>query len=167
MLSIFHQFWLIAQLKSGPESLPTNNFLLLIITALNVAVNLTISVSVGWQGVATVATTLITSLAARALIIYGLLSLVGKPARLTQTLTAHFGCDLLMKVVAGGCILVMGLVDMSFMTTLAFVIFLWGILILGFILHKAMEVHMAMTLALAFLLTLVTAAVGQLAVGQT
>jgi hypothetical protein len=30
-----------------------------------------------------------------------------------------------------------------------------------------MEVHMAMTIALAFLLTLVTIALGQLAVGQT
>jgi hypothetical protein len=53
------------------------------------------------------------------------------------------------------------------MTTLALIIFFWSILVFGYILHKAMEIHMAMGVALAFLLTLITVALGQLAVGQT
>jgi hypothetical protein len=48
---------------------------------------LIISTSIGTQSVTTVATTILTSLAAQVLIIYGLLMLVGKAARLTQTLT--------------------------------------------------------------------------------
>jgi hypothetical protein len=61
----------------------------------------------------------------------------------------------------------MQLLNVDFMTTLALLIFFWSILVFGYILHKAMEIHMAMAVVLAFLLTLVTVAIGQLAVGQT
>jgi hypothetical protein len=167
MLPIFNLFWRIAQLKSGPELLPTSSFLLLAITVCNVVLSLIISTSIGTQSVTTVATTILTSLAAQVLIIYGLLMLVGKAARLTQTLTAYLGCDLLLNMVIGVCIAVMQLLNVDFMTTLALLIFFWSILVFGYILHKAMEIHMAMAVALAFLLTLVTVAIGQLAVGQT
>ena len=108
-----------------------------------------------------------TNLATQALLIFGLLYLVGKPARLTQTLIAYFGCDLLMNLVIGLSILIMRLLGIDFMTTLALTILFWSVLVFGYILHKAMEVHMAMTVALAFFLTMVTVALGQLAAGQT
>jgi hypothetical protein len=167
MLSIFSQFWLIAQLKSGPEHLPANSFLLLVVTLLNIFLSLIISTSIGPQPASTVATTILTNLAAQALLIYGLLYLVGKPSRLTQTLIAYFGCDLLMNLVVGASIVIMRLLSVDFMTTLALLIFLWSVLVFGYILHKAMEVHMAMTIAFAVSLTFVTGALGQLAVGQT
>jgi hypothetical protein len=72
-----------------------------------------------------------------------------------------------MNLVVGASIAIMRLLSVDFMTTLALLIFMWSVLVFGYILHKAMEVHMAMTIALAFLLTLVTIALGQLAVGQT
>ncbi len=167
MLSIFSQFWLIAQLKSGPEYLPANSFLLLVVTLLNIFLSLIISTSIGPQPASTVATTILTNLAAQALLIYGLLYLVGKPSRLTQTLIAYFGCDLLMNLVVGASIVIMRILGIDFMTTLALLIFFWSVLVFGFILHKAMEVHMAMTIAFAVSLTFVTVALGQLAVGQT
>ena len=167
MLYIFSMFWRIAQLKSGPENLPSSSFLLLIVTGTNILLSLAVSMSIGTQPVGTVATTILTNLAAQALIIYGLLVLVGKPARLTQTLTAYFGCDLLLNIFIGASIALMRLLSVDFMTTLALLIFFWSILIFGHILRKAMEVHFAMAVALAFLLTLVTVALGQLAVGQT
>ena len=46
------------------------------------------------------------------------------------------------------------------------IIFFWSILVFGYN-RMAMEIHMAMSVALAFLLTLITVALGQLAVGQT
>jgi len=167
MLYIFSLFWRIAQLKSGPENLPSSGFLLMVVTTANVVLSLVVSTSIGTQPAATVATTILTSLAAQALIVYGLLALVGKPARLTQTLTAYFGCDLMLNLVIGASIALMRLLSVDFMTTLALVIFFWSILIFGHILRRAMEVHLAMTIALAFLLTLVTVALGQLVVGQT
>jgi hypothetical protein len=167
MLSIFYLFWRIAQLKNGPEDLPSSNFLLLIVTVMNVVLSLVVSLSIGTQSATVLATTIMTSLAAQGLIIYGLLSLVGKPGRLTQTLTAYFGCDLLLNLVIGSSIALMRLLNVDFMNTLALTIFFWSILIFGHILRRAMEVHMAMAVALAFLLTLVTVALGQLAVGQT
>lgn len=167
MLYIFSLFWRIAQLKSGPENLPSSGFLLMVVTTANVVLSLVVSTSIGTQPAATVATTILTSLAAQALIVYGLLALVGKPARLTQTLTAYFGCDLLLNLVIGASIALMRLLSVDFMTTLALVIFFWSILIFGHILRRAMEVHLAMAIALAFLLTLVTVALGQLVVGQT
>ena len=163
MLSILSQFWRIAQLKSGPEHLPASSFLLLLVTVLNIVLSLTISVSVGPQPASMVATTILTNLAAQALLIFGLLYLVGKPARLTQTLIAYFGCDLLMNLVIGVSILLMRLLGIDFMTTLALTILFWSVLVFGYILHKSMEVHMAMTVALAFFLTMVTVALGQLA----
>ena len=167
MLSILNQFWRIAQLKSGPEHLPASSCLLLLVTTLNIVLSLTISVSVGPQPASTVTTTILTNLAAQALLIFGLLYLVGKSARLTQTLIAYFGCDLLMNLVIGVSILIMRLLGIDFMTTLALTILFWSVLVFGYILHKAMEVHMAMTVALAFFLTMVTVALGQLAAGQT
>jgi hypothetical protein len=114
MLSILSQFWRIAQLKSGPEHLPASSFLLLLVTVFNIALSLTISVSVGPQPASMVATTILTNLAAQALLIFGLLYLVGKPARLTQTLIAYFGCDLLMNLVIGVSILIMRLLGKGF-----------------------------------------------------
>ena len=167
MHSILSQFWRIAQLKNGPEHLPASSFLLLVVTVLNIALSLTISVSVGPRPAGMVATTILTNLAAQALVILGLLYLVGKPARLTQTLIAYFGCDLLMNLVIGVSILVMRLFGIDFMLPLALTILFWSMLVFGYILHKAMEVHMAMTVAIAVFLTGVTVALGQLAVGQT
>jgi hypothetical protein len=167
MLYIFSMFWRIAQLKSGPEDLPSSSFLLLVVTVANILLSLAVSMSIGTQPVGIVATTILTNLAALALIIYGLLALVAKPARLTQTLTAYFGCDLLLNLVIGMSIALMRLLSVDFMTTLALLIFFWSILIFGHILRKAMEVHLIMAITLAFLLTLVTVALGQLAVGQT
>ena len=167
MLPIFSLFWRIAQLKGGPEHLPASTFLLAMITSLNIAVSFIISVSIGTQPATTVATTILTNLAAQALIIYGLLALVGKSARLTQTLTAFFGCDLLLNLVIGCCIALMRILGVDFLTTLALIIFFWSITVFGYILHKAMEIHMAMGVALALLLTVITLALGQLAVGQT
>ncbi|NCF44650.1 MAG: hypothetical protein GWP70_07495 [Proteobacteria bacterium] len=167
MLPILNLFWRIAQLKSGPELLPASSFLLLVITVCNIVLSLIISTSIGTQPAITVATTILTSLAAQVLIIYGLLMSVGKAARLTQTLSAYLGCDLLLNMVIGVCIAVMQLLKVDFMTTLALLIFFWSILVFGYILHKAMEIYMALAVALAFFLTLISVSIGQLVVGQT
>ena len=129
MLPIFSLFWRIAQLKSGPEHLPASSFLLLTITLLNIAVSLVISLSIGTQPATTIATTILTNLAAQALIISGLLALVGKGARLTRR-SAYFGCDLLLNLVMGAA-LFLCLLSVDFMTTLALIIFSGAFSFLG------------------------------------
>lgn len=103
MQAIFSIFWRITSLQDGPETVPANNTLLALIAVGNVFVSLCVSLAFGEQGFAKVATTIVINLAALAVILAGLLAMMGKYARLNQTLTAYLGCDLLLNVFYRNC----------------------------------------------------------------
>ena len=167
MLPLFSLLWRMAQLKGEPEHLPARSFLLLLVTSLNIAVSLIISVSIGTQPATTVATTILTNLAAQAVIIFVFLSCWCGVVRLCVLFISSLVCLLLRHLFLGCLCSVLLFFGLYVVFALALVIFFWTLLVFGYILRKAMEIHMAMGVLLAFLLTLVTVALGQLAVGQT
>ncbi len=167
MVTILSLLWRIALLRSGPEDVPSSSALLVVIITGNMIVSLILSLSLGDQGAGVVLTTILINLAAQAAIIYGLLYIVGKPDRLTQTLSAYFGCDLLLNLLIGSGIIVLRIFGFDVITPLALAIVLWSVVVFGFIFHRALEVHMVVGVGLAFILMLVTVSMGQLAVGNS
>ena len=166
MLSILSLYLRIIQLKAGPEDVPASGLLLLIITAANVLTSLALSLTLGTASMGAVTTTILSNLAVQAFIIYGLLALMGKSNRLTQTLSAFFGCDLLLNALVGLGIGTMHLFEYDVLTPLALAIVLWSTVVYGFIFHRALEVHIAVGIGLAFVLTLLAVSTGQLAAGN-
>lgn len=165
MQAIFSTFWRITSLQDGPETVPANNTLLALIAVGNVFVSLCVSLAFGEQGFAKVATTIVINLAALAVILAGLLAMMGKYARLNQTLTAYLGCDLLLNVFIAIAIGVSKLAGVDLISYIALIALVWSIAVFGLIFSRALEIHMLLGSCLALVLIILTFSLSQTIVG--
>jgi ABC-type molybdate transport system permease subunit len=97
----------------------------------------------------------------------GLLAMVGKSARLSQTLTAYFGCDLLLNVFVAIAISLSKLAGVDLLNNIALIILVWSVAVFGFILSRALEVHMILGSVLALVLIILTFSISQIAIGNS
>ncbi len=167
MLAIFSIFWRITSLQDGPESVPANSNLLAAVALCNILVSLGISLALGDKGFFNVATTIVINLAALSLIVAGLLAMVGKSARLSQTLTAYFGCDLLLNIFVAIAISLAKLAELDLLSNIAIIILVWSTAVFGFIFSRALEIHMILGSSLALVLLVLTFSLSQIAVGNS
>tara|TARA_B100000767_G_scaffold130922_1_gene124258 strand:- start:3034 stop:3597 length:564 start_codon:yes stop_codon:yes gene_type:complete len=167
MQAIFSIFWRITSLQDGPETVPTSSNLLAAVTLCNILVSLGISLTLGDKSFFTVAATIVINLAALSLILAGLLAMVGKSSRLSQTLTAYFGCDLLLNIFVAIAISLSKLAGLDLLNNIAIIILVWSTAVFGFIFSRALEVHMIIGSSLALVLLILTFAISQIAVGNS
>ena len=167
MQALFSIFWRITSLQAGPETVPASSNLLALVTISNIIVSLAISLALGDKAFFTVAATIVINLAALSLIMAGLLAMVGKSARLSQTLTAYFGCDLLLNVFVAIAISLSKLAGVDLLNNIALIILVWSVAVFGFILSRALEVHMILGSVLALVLIILTFSISQIAIGNS
>ena len=167
MQALFSIFWRITSLQAGPETVPASSNLLALVTISNLIVSLAISLALGDKAFFTVAATIVINLAALSLIMAGLLAMVGKSARLSQTLTAYFGCDLLLNVFVAIAISLSKLAGVDLLNNIALIILVWSVAVFGFILSRALEVHMILGSVLALVLIILTFSISQIAIGNS
>jgi hypothetical protein len=166
MQTIFSIFWRITSLQDGPEILPASNTLLVLTAIGNIIVSLGISLAFGDRGFLSVATTIVINLASLALILAGLLAIVGKSARLSQTLTAYFGCDLLLNLFVGFAMGMAKLAGTDLLSYIAIITLVWSVAVAGFIFSRALEIHMVLGSGLALVLIISTFSLSQIAIGN-
>ncbi len=167
MQSLFSIFWRITSLQAGPETVPASSNLLALVTISNIIVSLAISLALGDKAFFTVAATIVINLAALSLIMAGLLATVWKSARRSQTLTAYFGCDLLLNVFVAIAISLSKLAGVDLLNNIALIILVWSVAVFGFILSRALEVHMILGSVLALVLIILTFSISQIAIGNS
>ena len=167
MQALFSIFWRITSLQAGPETVPASSNLLALVTISNIIVSLAISLALGDKAFFTVAATIAINLAALSLIMAGLLAMVGKSARLSHTLTAYFGCDLLLNVFVAIAISLSKLAGVDLLNNIALIILVWSVAVFGFILSRALGVHMILGSVLALVLIILTFSISQIAIGNS
>ncbi len=166
MQAIFSIFWRITSLQDGPETVPANSNLLAAVALANILVSLGISLALGDKSFFNVAATIVINLAALSVILAGLLAMVGKSARLSQTLTL-FGCDLLLNIFVAIAISLAKLAGLDLLNNIAIIILVWSTAVFGFIFSRALEIHMILGSSLALVLLLLTFALSQVALGNS
>ena len=167
MQPIFSIFWRITRHHDEPETVPANSHLLAAVALANILVSLGISLALGDKSFFNVAATIVINLAALSVILAGLLAMVGKSARLSQTLTAYFGCDLLLNIFVAIAISLSKLAGLDLLNNIAIIILVWSTAVFGFIFSRALEIHMILGSSLALVLLLLTFALSQVAVGNS
>lgn len=183
MTAIFSAFWQICIFRTGPEVIPASQLLLGLL--------LIISALVSWAGAMVlqawlpvspevsnqlteaeierlssgllVFTRVVVGLACTAALIAGLLAVWGYSTRITKTLTAVYGTDIIITTLT---VLGMGIGQLFHPMAGQLAItsmFFWNVSVLGFILHKALEISWGFGIVAAIFLMVLTFAVTQVA----
>ena len=166
MRALFNLFWQICLLRQSPAAVPANTALVAIIVLANLLCSVLVSSGFGTElSVLATANSVIVGQTATAALIWLALSWAGKGERFLTTLTAIFGCDLIITAcfsllipataALGGA--VSGVVVMLFMV--------WSVAVAGFILHRALEIRFGLGIALALGISLFSVILGQVAIG--
>lgn len=166
MKALLTLFWQICLLRQSPAYVPTHTWFVVLVVVANLTCSTLISIGLdpALDGLRT-ATSIIVGQTTTAALVLLALTLKDLGGRFLATITAIFGCDLLITA-CFGVIMPLGALWGTTATTLALLLFLiWSVAVAGFILHQALEVQMPIGIGAAMLITLMSVTVGQLAIG--
>lgn len=161
MLAVITFFWRLCTLRAHPGQVPTASWFITMIAFANVSVSILLSMQ--WSPDSTpmrLATSIVSQQAGLASLVWIALYLRSMDQRFAATITAMFGCDLLLTGLLGAMSPVVLDVAVSVRQTLLFLFFLWSMAIIGRILQQALEIRFLSGVAIAFGMTLFSSAIG-------
>jgi hypothetical protein len=164
MMPLLQLFWNICLMREGPERLPSSaGFVVLIILAkFAVFVGLTFSFSMGTD-LLSIATQIASISAAAALLVYFALYSRNLSSRFLPTITAYFGCELLLT--AAFALFFISARALGVESQIAgFLIQLWLLFVVGFILQRALNIAFGLGVAASLFIQVFSIAVGEAAV---
>lgn len=185
MATLFLILFRICRFHAGPEVLPASNTLLGVIMLVNGLVSWTAAMILAqlitlpedaadqfseadlaaMTNAGLLFTRVVVNLAATAALSWGLLALTGLNARLTQTLTAIFGTDIILTILTLAALVVSSSLPMVIGQMATIGMLFWNIAVLGFIYHRAMDISMGLGVAAGLFVLVFTLAIGAVAVG--
>ena len=164
MRAVFLVFFNLCLLRRGPEIVPTQSWfvgsIVLLYTLLGVYLSTRVS---GSAVVLATLTYLMVSMAATASMTWFALYLRQLEARFPATITALFGCDLVLSALLALLVQFTGATDSLATRSLAAVIGVWSIIVSGFVLHRSMNVSWTAGMMLAVGMGLFSMALGNVA----
>lgn len=166
MRALINLFWQICLLRRSPAAVPANGAFVAVVVVANLLCSVLVSRGFGSEvGVVTTAASILVGHATTAGMVWLALYWAGKPDRFITTITAIFGCDLIITACFSLLIpLNNALSDTA--TGIVLVLFMvWSVTVAGFILQRAMDVRFGAGVALALGISLFSVIVGQAAVG--
>jgi hypothetical protein len=165
MKPVLALFWQICLLRSGPEQVPTANWFIGAVIILNLLCSAALSLSLDTTGdVMSIITRLVVTQATNAALLWLVLYLRELSPRFPATVTALFGCDLIITLCFGALVpLVNALGDGgSSFIFLGFLI--WSVAVAGFIVHRAMNVTLGIGIFIAVSMMILSVATSEVAV---
>jgi hypothetical protein len=177
MKPIFLLFWQICRLKQGPEHVPTQTWFVLLVIVANLLCSLLASAAVNAEfaipgdtnvdgqrfSLLTTATSIVVGQTSTAALTWLALQLRELSERFFATITALFGCDLLITACFGILLPLLGFLPWA--RALVFLLFLiWSISVMGFILHRALGVQLAVGILVAVGFSIVGLAISEIAI---
>lgn len=165
MRSIVNLFWQICLLRQSPARVPTAGWFVTLVIVANLLCSVLVSMSfVDEAGLLAIVNSSVVAQATTALLVLLALSLKGLGARFVTTVTAWFGCDLIITA-CFALLLPLGSLLGPFVISVAFLAFLiWSVAVSGFILHRALEVQLAIGIGIAMGISLLSATAAQVAI---
>jgi hypothetical protein len=177
MKPILLLFWHICRLKQSPEHVPTHTWFVLLVIIANLVGSLIVSgvVNVEFsepgdaneagQGLPLLATAtgIVVGQTTTAVLTWLILQMRELGDRFFATITAMFGCDLLITACFGALLPLLSLIPSA--RALVFLLFLiWSISVMGFILHRSLQVQLAVGIMIAVGISIMGLAMSEVAI---
>ena len=164
MKSLFLVFWNICLLRRGPELVPTQPLFIGVIVLADIAINLLLSFKFDNElQVIPAFTYILVTLAVAASVTWFALYLRDFEARFAATITALFGCDLMLSTLMLIIVQLAAGPENPFTVGTVLLTSVWSIAITGFILHRAMEISLFAGVLLSVAIALFSVSVGNVA----
>jgi len=164
MRAVLLVFFNLCTLRRGPEIVPTQSWFVASIVALYTLLGLYLATRVGVAtSILPALTYLMVVMASTAAMTWFALYLRQFEARFPATITALFGCDLVLSALLAIIVQFTGATDSIATRSLAAVIGVWSIIVSGFVLHRAMNVSWTAGMMLAVGMNLFSMALGNVA----
>jgi archaellum biogenesis protein FlaJ (TadC family) len=166
MKTILNLFWQICLLRQSPAYVPTYGWFVGLVVGANVVSSAMVAVAFdATANILQALTSIIVGQTTTAVIVLLVLSMRNMAPRFVTTITALFGCDLIITACAG---LVLPLATQlgPMAVSLVFLAFLiWSVAVSGYIMHRAVEVQLAIGVGIAMGMSLMSVMFSQIAIG--
>lgn len=167
MKPILNLFWQICLLRQSPAHVPAYGWFVGLVVALNLLGSTVVSASLddGFDLLESLTGIIVSQTTTASLVMLALM-FRNLAQRFVTTITAIFGCDLLITA-CFALVLPMSALLGDAAVTLALVAFLiWTVAVSGFILHRALDVQLPVGIGVAMGISLMSVTLGRVAVGQ-
>ena len=166
MKTVFQLFWQMCLLRQSPEHVPTQSWFVATVVVGNLLTSVIVSLSIDQTGtMLEVVTRIVVGQATNAGLVLLATYLREVPDRFPATLTALFGCDLIITACFGALVPVLTLAGESALGVLSLGFMVWSLSVAGFILARTLSVRVGIGVLLALGITVLTVATSQLAIG--
>ncbi|MEZ5560689.1 MAG: hypothetical protein R3E86_19350 [Pseudomonadales bacterium] len=166
MKALLDLFWQICLLRRTPAHVPTMPWFVAAVIAANLTCSALLSTALNAEiPLLTVLTSIVVGQTTTAGLAWLLLNFSGRADRFLTTITALFGCDLIITACFALLVPVAGLLGAAGNALLLLGFLIWSVAVAGFILHRALEVRLGAGIAIGLGVSLASVMLGQLAIG--
>jgi hypothetical protein len=166
MKPILNLFWQICLLRQSPAHVPDHTVFVAAVVIANMVGSVLVSLTAdAAMGLLPTITAVLVNQATTAGLILAALSLKNLGERFPTTLTAVFGCDLMITACLAAALPIVGLWGEAGTVLAVLAYLVWSVAVAGFILHRALETPLAVGIGVAMAISLVSVTTSQLAVG--
>ena len=167
MKPILNLFWQICLLRQSPAYVPTYGWFVVAVVVANVVCSTLVSASLdeGFEFFSTL-TSIIVSQTTTAGLVMLALTFKNMGQRFVTTITAIFGCDLLITACFALVLPISALIGEAAISLALVAFLIWSVAVGGFILHRALQTQLAVGIGVAMGISLLSVTLGRVAIGQ-
>ena len=166
MKSVIQMFWRICLLRQSPAYVPTQGWFVAAVVVANLVTSVIVSLPLEPSiPLLEILTRTVVVQAVYAALVWTACILREHPGRFAGTITALFGCDLLITALFGLLLPLLTRVNEPTQIVLWAGYFVWSLAVAGFILSKGLTMRFPLAALAALGMTLLATAVAQIAVG--
>lgn len=167
MKPILNLFWQICLLRQSPAYVPTPVWFVAFVLLANIIGSTAISYSrdTDLDLLETLTSILVAQTTTAALVMLAL-TLKNLGARFLTTITAIFGCDLLITACFALVLPLSSLLGVVAVNVSVLVFLVWSVAVAGFILHRALQTPLPIGIGVALGISLMSLIMGQVAIGR-
>jgi len=169
MKVVLQMFWRICLLRQSPAHVPSESWFVTAVVIANLLTSVLVSsliASEANESLISISTLVLVNQAAYAGLLWLATYLREVPDRFTTTLTAIFGCDLIITALYGLIdVAILSSLDDRFQLAVQLGYGFWGLAISGYILSKSLNVQLGIGVLLALGISMLSGAAGYTAIG--
>ena len=166
MKVVLQMFWRICLLRQSPAHVPSESWFVSTVVIANLLTRVLVSSLITQDPLISITTLVLVNQAAYAGLLWMATYFREVPDRFTTTLTAIFGCDLLITALYGLVdVALLSNLEQRFQLAVQLGYGFWGLAISGFILSKSLNTQLGIGILLALGISMLSGAAGYTAIG--
>jgi hypothetical protein len=167
MKPILNLFWQICLLRQSPAYVPTYGWFVAVVVVANVVCSALVTASLDTEfDLFSSLTSIIVGQTTTAALVMLALMFKNLGQRFVTTITAIFGCDLLITACFAVVLPATTLIGEAAITLALLAFLVWSVAVAGFILHRALQTQLAVGIGVAMGISLMSVTLGRVAIGQ-